>query len=51
MLSRIALEKVVERISEISEQGKVRVLFNEEVKINNKKGDLLKTCDVILFTN
>ena len=51
MLSRIALEKVVERISEISEQGKVRILFNEEVKINNKKGDLLKICDVILFTN
>ena len=51
MLSRIALEKVVEGISEISEQGKVRVLFNEEVKINNKKGDLLKTCDAILFTN
>ena len=47
----IALEKVVERIREISEQGKVRILFNEEVKINNKKGDLLKTCDVILFTN
>ena len=41
----------VERIREISEQGKVRILFNEEVKINNKKGDLLKTCDVILFTN
>ena len=40
----------IEMLSRI-EQGKVRILFNEEIKINNKKGDLLKTCDVILFTN